>query len=132
MTAATETTTVTCSRCSRTTEHPERDHWLMRAVPVVVQGKTLGLCVACLGGSTPDDTAPEKRCEGKCGGDYRPESGTYFEATWGRYPAKEKWACWDEQCAEDWLNGRDDCCIECGSDVDTDLAAYVNGKRVRR
>lgn len=123
--------TYTCSRCSRTTTDPHGSHWLIRAAPVIVAGITLGLCLACLSGSTPDDTDAEKRCEGKCGGDYRPPRGTYFEGVAGRWSHEEKWACWDEACVEGWADDHGGECSECGHEIDVDITAYFNGKRVR-
>lgn len=124
-------TTVTCARCSRVTSDPKRDHWSMRAEPLVVQGVTLGLCGTCLTGAVPPAEKDEKRCDG-CKGDYRPKTGTYFEAQWGdSFSGGERWSCWDQACAEGWLNDQPFDCGHCGSTVDMDLYVVTNGDRKR-
>ena len=125
---------VTCARCSNTTGDPQGEHWMLRPEPVVVAGILLGLCPACLGGNAP--AAPDdeqKRGDGSCKGDYRPKAGTYFEATWGDGDGPDhRWACWDEQCAEGFLEDQPYQCGECGNSVDMDVTEYHDGKRVRR
>lgn len=127
MTATTAPTVYTCGRCSRETTDPDRDNWMLRLMPVVVQGKTLGLCPACLKGG-PDATAEEQHCDRKCGGSYTASTGTYFEARWGH---NERWSCWDEACCDAWAEEQDEQCTECGSWIDIDVVKFVDGKRVR-
>lgn len=46
-----------CAKCSKTTDRPRLYGWVVRVEPVVVQGKTLGLCRECAGGAPPADPA---------------------------------------------------------------------------
>ncbi|HZL06665.1 MAG TPA: hypothetical protein VFE45_14840, partial [Coriobacteriia bacterium] len=120
---AVATATVTCARCSNVTTDPVRDHWLVRREPIVVQGITLGLCLACMGGNTPAE-GDERHCDRSCKGAYRPVLGAYFEAVRGRWPNEEKWACWDRECVEGWVDDQDPECSECGQDIDIDVTEY--------
>lgn len=130
MSAPAATRPLTCGRCSRVASDPEAKGW--RAdVEVIVQGVRIGLCPFCRTGEEPPAEDNEPRCDGSCKGEYRPVTGTYFEAVWGDGVMREKWACWDEGCVEAWADEQDDECHHCGHWVDVQVWKVENGKRVR-
>lgn len=129
--AATEASLVYCTRCSRTTdeEMPDVKGWFLSPKhPVIVQGKTLGLCPSCAIGEAPPAEADEAAiCGGSCGGAYRPATGTYYlgrQHTTGI--AGDEWSCWDLSCVESWADEYGEC-PECGHDLDITIRRYVDG-----
>lgn len=131
MKTAIETSTVFCGRCSRSTEDPARDKWVMRPKPVVVQGVTIGLCRSCANGSP--DAAENRRCNGNCGGAFKSDLQPHYIAEWGdpRIGKGESWACWDRECVDSWANEQDSDCGTCGHFIDIDVYEVVDGKRKR-
>lgn len=129
----TVTLSISCYRCSRVTTNPTKEHWTVRAEPLVVQGVTLGLCSTCATGNEPPAEGEARKCDGSCSGSYKPASGTYYLAEWGEaYGGKgEAWGCWDLACAEGWLEEQESECGTCGHYVDMCLYEVTDGKRKR-
>ena len=117
-----------CTRCGLVSN--SKEDWLIRGVECVVSGVTLGTCRLCIAWDIrdPDEEDPD-HCDGRCQGEYRADTGTYYRAVWGSsWSFQEEYSCWDIECVERWVENEAEAdCHHCGQNVPLLMKTYVDG-----